>query len=473
MTLLMFLWTQWYSAISLLRPAFSHNATFVWFVVCAAGLSVRSDNLGVSSIVRALSLDGKRDYYSLLRNIHSEAINLDLLRSTWTRVVLKIFGDRIERVNSRPVLIADGKKIAKSGKKMPAVKSMFQESESNSKPTYIMGHSTQAISILARAANTLFAVPLDIQIHEGVIFSNRDKRTLLDKLVSLVSGLKLAESCYLIADAYYAKGKIIKGMLEQGHDLVTRVRSDCVAYHPINKSKGKLRRGRLKLYGKKVKLHNLFRSALKIDTLISPVYDEKDVSLLVRTIDLLWKPAGRLVRFVLVEHPTRGRLVLMGTDLTLEPVQIIRLYGLRFKIELGFKQAAHIVGSYGYHFWMAGMKPTRRGAGNQYMHHETEAYRHAVRRKLRAFHVFMFMGVVTQGLMHYLSACHTEPVWQCFKSWLRTIRHGVAPSEMVVKIAMRNELPEFLLVGAKNNPIAKFIVDHQAPDWGYFQDRAA
>lgn len=469
----MFLWTQWYSAISLLRPAFSHNATFVWFIVCVAGLSVRSDNLGVSSIVRALSLDGNRDYFSLLRNIHSDAIDLTLLRTTWTWVVLKIFGDRIERVNGRLVLIADGKKIAKSGKKMPGVKSLFQESESNTKPSYIMGHSTQAISILARAANTLFAVPLDIQIHEGVIFSNRDKRTLLDKLVSQVSGLGLAEKCYLVADAYYAKGKVIKGMLAQGHDLVTRVRSDCVAYHPAKKPKGKARRGRPKLYGKKVKLHNLFRSALKIDTLISPVYDERNIKLRVRTIDLLWKPAGRLVRFVLVEHPVRGRLVLMCTDLTLEPVEIIRLYGLRFKIELGFKQAAHIVGSYGYHFWMADMKPTRRGGGNQYLHRESEAYRTAVRRKLRAFHVFLFMGVVTQGLMHYLSACHAEPVWQCFRSWLRTIRQGVAPTEMVVKTALRNELPEFLLVGSNINPIAKFIVEHQAPDGGYYQDKAA
>jgi hypothetical protein len=469
----MFLWTQWYSAISLLRPAFSHNATFVWFIVCVAGLSVRSDNLGVSSIVRALSLDGDRDYFSLLRNIHSDAIDLTKLRSAWTQVVLKIFGDRIERVNGRIAVIVDGKKIAKSGKKMPAVKSLFQESESNTKPNYIMGHSTQAISILARAANTLFAVPLDIQIHEGVVFSNRDKRTLLDKLVSMVSGLSLPEACYLVADAYYAKGKIIKGMLTQGHDLVTRVRSDCVAYHSAKKPRGKVRRGRPKLYGKKVKLHNLFRSALKIDTLISPVYDERNVTLRVRTIDLLWKPAGHLVRFVLVEHPTRGRLVLMCTDLTLEPVEIIRLYGLRFKIELGFKQAAHLVGSYGYHFWMADMKPTRRGGGNQYMHCESEVYRKSVRRKLRAYHVFLFMGVVTQGLMHYLSTCHTQPVWQSFRSWLRTIRKGVAPTEMVVKIALRNELPEFLLVGAKTNPIAKFIVDHQAPDGGYYQDKAA
>ena len=42
-----------------------------------------------------------------------------------------------------------------------------------------------------------------------------------------------------------------------------------------------------------------------------------------------------------------------------------------------------------------------------------------------------------------------------------------------MKIALRNELPEFLLVGAKNNPIAKFIVNHQTPDWGYFQAKAA
>ncbi|ASJ73893.1 transposase [Granulosicoccus antarcticus] len=324
-----------------------------------------------------------------------------------------------------------------------------------------MGHSTQAISTLARAADSLLAVPLDIQIHEGVIFSNRDKRTLLDKLVSQVSGLGLAEPSYLVADAYYASGKIIKGMLTQGHDLVTRARSDCVAYHLAPKTKGKARRGRPGLYGKKVKLTNLFRSALKIQTLISPVYDERNVRLRVRSIDLLWQPAGRLVRFVLVEHPVRGRLVLMCTDRSLEPVEIIRLYGLRFKIELGFKQAAHIVGSFGYHFWMADMRRIKRRGGNQYMHHESKQYREAIRRKLNAYHVFLFMGVVTQGLMHYLSACHTESVWLCFRSWLRTLRTGVAPSEMVVKLALRNELPEFLLVGAQTNPIAKFIGEHQ------------
>ena len=115
----------------------------------------------------------------------------------WSRAVLKLFGDRIERVNERLVLVADDKKIAKAGKKMPAVKSLFQKSESNTKPSSIMGHSTQAISILAHAADELLAVPLDIKIHEGLIFSNRDRRTLLDKLVTLVSGLGITQPCYL------------------------------------------------------------------------------------------------------------------------------------------------------------------------------------------------------------------------------------------------------------------------------------
>ncbi len=79
------------------------------------------------------------------------------------------------------------------------------------------------------------------------------------------------------------------------------------------------------------------------------------------------------------------------------------------------------------------------------------------------------MGVVTQGLMHYLSACHTDLVWKCFGSWLRTIRQGVAPSELVVALAMRNTLDEFLVVGAATNNVAKFIIERQSrgddQDW--------
>lgn len=340
---------------------------------------------------------------------------------------------------------------------MPGVKSLHQASESNTKPPFIMGHSTQAVSVLAQAAGILFAVPLDIKIHEGLIFSNRDKRTLLDKLLDLVNNLKLDAPCYLVADAYYASGKMVKGTLKQGHDLVTRAKSNCVVYHPAPPPRGKRAPGRPRCYGKKQKLWDLFRRTSTFTAIPSPVYDEKGVLIRVRCCDLLWRPAARLVRFVLVEHPTRGRLILMSTDLELEPVEIIRLYGLRFKIELGFKQAAQVLGTFDYHFWMKDMKPLKRRNGNQHLHRESDAYRRAVRRKMRAYHVFLFAGVVAQGLMHYLSSCHTEVVWRSFGSWLRTIRSGVAPSEMVVTMALRNTLSEFLLVFSGSNIMAKFI----------------
>ncbi len=101
---------------------------------------------------------------------------------------------------------------------MPGFKLLHQKSDSNTKPEFIMGHSTGAISMLVNAADSLLAVPLDIQIHEGVIFrnasrSNRDKRTLLDKALLQLAGLKMAKPCSLIADAHYASGKIVKGLL--------------------------------------------------------------------------------------------------------------------------------------------------------------------------------------------------------------------------------------------------------------------
>jgi hypothetical protein len=79
---------------------------------------------------------------------------------------------------------------------------------------------------------------------------------------------------------------------------------------------------------------------------------------------LLWRPASRLVRFIAVIHPSRGHCLLMCTDLSLSAIEIIRLYGLRFKIEFSFKQPVRLIGSFAYHFWMQDMKPLRRRNGN-------------------------------------------------------------------------------------------------------------
>src|SRR6516162_2282462 len=331
------LWGIWWNAILLLRPAFSRLRTFMWFVTAVAGLTVRVELLGVTSIVRALNLRPSL-YTKLLDHFHSSGIELDRLSALWARAVLGLFPSPV-RINGRLVLVGDGIKAPKRGKKMPAVKLLHQQSESNTKPEYIMGHSMQAIGVLVHAAKSVFSVPLAVRIHEGLVWSNRDKRTLLDKML---------------------------GLLEQGNHLVTRVKANAVAYAPAPRKKGRKTRGRPKTYGKKIKLKSLLANVDSMQRVASPVYGEHNVTLRYRVCDLLWRPAGRLVRFVVVVHPTRGSCILMCTDTSLSAADIIRLYGLRFKIECSFKQAVRQIGSFSYHFWMKDMIPLRYHNGNQY-----------------------------------------------------------------------------------------------------------
>jgi len=151
----------------------------------------------------------------------------------------------------------------------------------------------------------------------------------------------------------------------------------------------------------------------------------------------------------------------MCTDTSLAAIEIVRLYGLRFKIEHMFKQAVRLIGAFSYHFWMADMKPLRRRSGNQHLHRASAEYRDAIRRKLHAYHVFIQAAVVCQGLLQYLAVAFPRRVWACFGSWLRTIRPGIPPSELVVANALRHSLPEFLLDSASGNSFAKFVIERQ------------
>jgi hypothetical protein len=191
-------------------------------------------------------------YQRFLHFFHSKALDLNLLTACWARLCLTLF--RPFEVGSRLVCLADGIKAPKEGKRMPAVKLLHQQSASNTKPEFIMGHSLQAISLLVHApGGQVAAVPLTTRIHEGLVFSNRDRKTLLDKLVQLMLSIARLwnRQVVLVADAYYASAKVILPLLNKQHHLISRVKSNAVAHLPVPKAtiRGK---GRPKVYGEKV-----------------------------------------------------------------------------------------------------------------------------------------------------------------------------------------------------------------------------
>ncbi len=139
---------------------------------------------------------------------------------------------------------------------MPAVKTLHQSPDNNSKAAYIFGHSFQALGLLvAGQLGRLLCVPLTSYIHEGVVFSNRDRRTLLDKFVKLFLGLSkdLEPGVLLVADAYYASRKVLRPLLAVGHQVLSCVRCNAVAYQPAPKP-NQPRRSCPRVYGEKVRL---------------------------------------------------------------------------------------------------------------------------------------------------------------------------------------------------------------------------
>lgn len=435
------LWNKWLSVVNQLEGAFSRKRTFFWFVTVLIGFTIKFDAIGVTSLARGVGL--LPCYYtSMLHFFNSTAVNLETLECLWVSVVFKCFSGII-RINGRCVIAGDGIKIGKEGKKMPGVKWLHQSSESNSKAEHITGHSIQVLALLIQGLGTYFAVPLAAQIHEGVRFHEQDCRTLLDKMFEMVVGLRLPEACYLVLDKYYCSGRFMKQLISKNIHIVTMMKTSAVAYLPAVKEETK-KRGRPAKYGKKLKLFSLFDQ--EQNWLQAAMPNNPSIIIEYFCVELFWRPLGDLALFVLTRHPTKGHAIVMSTDRTADPLSLIGIYGLRFKIEVLFKQAVHQVGVFLYRFWLKCMLPRQRHQkGDQELELCSERFKIRVAQKLHAYNLFILVGFIAQGLLQYLSIHYHTMVWAGFGTWLRTIRPNTLPSEMVVALTMTRAYEEFLL----------------------------
>ena len=171
----MALWHKVYEFIKPLREGCARNASFIWLVVAIIGFCTAPDLMGVTGFVRSAYLK-ETAYHGLLRLFNGKGIKLDVLTGIWFKIASARFQPVV--IGSKyKLFVADGINVAKEGRKMPAVKSLHNASNDNSKPTYIMGHSFQSIGMVCDSGTGAIAVPLVSRISEGLTVSTvRNRR---------------------------------------------------------------------------------------------------------------------------------------------------------------------------------------------------------------------------------------------------------------------------------------------------------
>ncbi|UOF92785.1 transposase [Fodinisporobacter ferrooxydans] len=405
------------------------------------GLMLRSDHLGVTSVIRDLSLRAQC-YESLIHFFRSSAWSLESLRMTWLQIVKRTAP--LSYVNGMVVLIGDGMKQAKEARRMPGVKKLHQESENSSKAQYIFGHLFGAIGILMGMPQKWFCLPLFMNLQDGVktIFgwsspSERQDSHVVQMMDQGFAAAKAFGKALLLLDRYFLSVPALKLLNEWNATgttrmhIVTKAKSNAVAYeHPSATKKG---RGRPRKKGAEVKRKSLFQSrADAFQTAQVTIYG-KDETVQYLCLDLLWgQGLYQELRFVLVQHSDQLS-ILVSTDLTLEATDIIRLYGYRFKIECTFREMKQVIGGFSYHFWRKSMPKMKRyrkkGESHPVEQVIDDKQRTHIRQTVKAIEGYVMCSCIAMGLLQLIAVRYSSRVPGLFFRYLRT------PSKAVVSEA--------------------------------------
>jgi hypothetical protein len=428
-----------------LRPAFSRQAAFGWFIIAVVGFVMRTDTYGVSSIIRALCL-APLCYPCLLHFFHSSAWDIPTLLYHWWLWLIRQGVAYI--VNDRIIFTGDHTKNVKDGRKIPEVETLHQDSETGSKPSYFRGHHWGFIGLLTNAGKKFWSTPMWAEIHRDELEEKRSTRIVT---TAIAISHAINRNAYLILDAFFAVGPVFltaRSAAGACMHILTRAKKNVVAYLPAPpKEKGK--RGPDPIYGEKLKLMSLFDSCVfPFSTMPSQVYNTVEtVKYLV--LDLLWKPAKTTIRFVLVES-SHGRIIIMSSDLKLSAQSALFLYCRRASIETLFNSLKNLLGGLCYHFWSKYLQPSSRRPAKKNAPRPVSSRPQKTKNTLAAIEKFVVLQIIVLGLLQLLALKFSREIIQTAHSWLRT-PPGNVPSEFITKIALENAIRNNLVAFVKNS----------------------
>ena len=444
---------------------------------------VRTDKLGITSVIRALSIAPKK-YETMLHFFRADSWSLSNLRACWCGIVGQNFP--LFQHKDRAIFVGDGTKQSKEGRYMPGVKKLAQESETQSKPEYIHGHMWGGIGVLVGKAKGFFCTPLILKIHDGLqTLEKWGQEPPASHVVQMMrdgsfAAQSLKRHALFLLDRYFLSVPALSELnsLNAANPykihIITKVKRSTIAYEPApERIPGQ--RGRTRKKGEKVKLMELFEEQKEqFQTRELDLYG-KSHSIRYYCVDLLWgQGLYQKLRFVLVEYDN-VQSILACTDLTIAPLDMIQLYSYRFRIENTFRELKQELGGFSYHFWTKALPKLnhfRKKSDPDPLFNVTNPNdRKRIFQTIRATEMYAFCACVAMAILQAISIDFSNGVFSLPFRYQRTPAKS-NPSEANMMFCLRQRIFSLLVFHAKNE-IPRLISSVQSPCGDSISDFAA
>lgn len=458
--------------ISEFRTCFKRKAAFEWFAVILVAIMTRSDNLGLTSVIRDLSIS-KRLYPTMMNFFRSSAWSVECIFEKWCEILLN--NAPLLRYNDGSViLVGDGTKISKEARRMPGVKKHHQDSENSGKPSYIFGHLFGCIGVLASNTDKTLCIPMFMNIEDGVDYirklKNPDKNvgSHIEQIAdNACKAASIVGKAILLLDRYFLSEVMLCKINEWNLSfpdkcirIVTKAKSNVVAYTKPNNVSG---RGRPRKKGDTIHLKDMFSNSELFENMKVYMYG-KEETVKYYAINLLWKQGlYQELRFVLIMH-NGAKTILVTTDLSMPAEAVIRLYAHRFKIECSFKTMKQLIGVGCYHFWSKHMpKLNRYNSAKEQVIDEQAKPR--IIGALEAIEKYVMICCIATGVLQITLLTHNGIIDRNKLIYRRTVSKNTV-SESVLADYLRKNLFRFMLL-CPDLSINRFIQAKQASDCLY------